>query len=308
MRKLLLLGLTIILFTACETKPEQFTTTSSNIDEVKALIADYEAGNWDGWTSHYADTAKIYHNTWETGSTPAETQEALKSILANTSSYAFEKGEDNIVFEQVIDDEDETWVNFWGEWKGKLKANDQEIVIPVHLSLLMVNGKIAREYGFYDVSTFQATLQEIEKANNMPVEEKAIAAAVDKLVNEFHNKKNTAILSEFLDDNYIRYMNDVKIVSNPKELADAMNVFFTGFPDFHIKLLHKSPVFNNTQFLHWEMTGTNTGEFDGTPATGKKVKVTGLSRVHFNGEGKMDEENVFYDQLALMQQLGRTIN
>ena len=60
--------------------------------------------------------------------------------------------------------------------------------------------------------------------------------------------------------------------------------------------------------MHWELTGTNTGEFSGSPATGNKVKVTGLSRIHFNGEGKIDEENVFYNELDLMTQLGKTLN
>jgi len=73
-------------------------------------------------------------------------------------------------------------------------------------------------------------------------------------------------------------------------------------------LLHRSPIFDNTQFTHWEMTGTNTGEFAGSPATGKKVKITGLSRIHFNGDGKVDEENVFYNELDLMKQLGKTLN
>lgn len=164
MRKLFLLGLAVILFTACQDKPERFTTTSSNIDEVKALINDYESGNWDSWVTHYADSAMIFHNTWEKGSTPAETQESLKSILANTSSYGFEKGDDTFVLEQVIDDEGNTWVNFWSNWKGTLSGNGQEINIPVHLSVKMVDGKIVREYGFYDVSQFQAALQAIEAA------------------------------------------------------------------------------------------------------------------------------------------------
>ena len=87
-------------------------------------------------------------------------------------------------------------------------------------------------------------------------------------------------------------MNDVKVASNPQELADGMQVFFTGFSDFNITNPHRSPIFDNTLFIHWEMTGTNTGEFNGSPATGKKVKISGLSRLHFNGDGKMDEENV----------------
>lgn len=164
MKKLFLLAFATVLFTACQNQPERFTTTSANIDEVKALISDYESGNWDAWTTHYADTAKIYHNTWKTGSTPVETQESLKSILANTSSYGFDKGENNMVFEQVIDDDGKTWVNFWSNWRGTLSANGQEIEIPVHLSVNMVDGKIVNEYGFYDVSQIQAALQAIEAA------------------------------------------------------------------------------------------------------------------------------------------------
>jgi hypothetical protein len=95
MKKLFLLGLTIILFSACQNKPERFTTTSSNIDEVKALVADYNAGNWDGWLSHYADTAKMYHNTWDKSASPSELLEGLKGNLANTSSYGFAEKDSN---------------------------------------------------------------------------------------------------------------------------------------------------------------------------------------------------------------------
>jgi hypothetical protein len=69
-----------------------------------------------------------------------------------------------MVFEQVIDDDGKTWVNFWSNWRGTLAANGQEIEIPVHLSVNMVDGKIVNEYGFYDVSQIQAALQAIEAA------------------------------------------------------------------------------------------------------------------------------------------------
>ena len=56
------------------------------------------------------------------------------------------------------------------------------------------------------------------------------------------------------------------------------------------------------------MTGTNDGEFAGSPATGKKVDVNGLTRLHFNEEGKMDMEHIHFDQLQLMEQLGKSLN
>ncbi|HKK12638.1 MAG TPA: nuclear transport factor 2 family protein [Flavobacteriaceae bacterium] len=166
MKKLFLLGLALILFNACQNKPERFTTTSTNIDDVKALIADYEAGNWDSWATHYADTAKIYHNTWDNGVSPQEMAEALKGIIANMSSYGFQKkdsnGNDDIFYEQTLSDDGNTWVNFWGDWRGTLAANGQALEIPVHLTCQMVDGKIVEEYGFYDVSKYVLAMQAIE--------------------------------------------------------------------------------------------------------------------------------------------------
>lgn len=166
MKKLFLLGLTVILFTACQKQEVRYTTTSTNINVVKKLLSDYHAGDWDAWKSNYADTAKVYHNNWNTASTPAETAKSLKEILSNTSSYHFDTGEDDIFYEQTIDDNGKTWVNFWGNWRGTLAANGQELEIPVHLSCQMYNGKIVREYGFYDVSNFVLALQEIEESSS----------------------------------------------------------------------------------------------------------------------------------------------
>ena len=59
-----------------EAKPRYFSS-SPEIDEVKALINDYENGNWEGWISHYADTAKVAHNIVQ-GISPGEAREGLK--------------------------------------------------------------------------------------------------------------------------------------------------------------------------------------------------------------------------------------
>ena len=176
MKKLFLVGLVAILFAACQEQPERYTTISANIDEVKALVADYNAGNWEGWLGHYADTAKLYHNTWNEAASPQELQEALKGILSNTSSYGFADknadGEDNVFYDQTISDEGNTWVNFWGGWKGTMSANGQEIEVPVHLTCKMVDGKIVEEYAFYDLSQFNAAMQAIA-AENAATEETA---------------------------------------------------------------------------------------------------------------------------------------
>ena len=77
MKKLFLLGLTLVLFFGCK-QNERFTTSSANIDEVKALLSDYNSGNWEAWLSHYGDSATLYHNTWDKAASPEEMAEFLR--------------------------------------------------------------------------------------------------------------------------------------------------------------------------------------------------------------------------------------
>ena len=161
MKKLFILGLAIVLFASCEQKKQRYFSSSAEIDAVKSLLDDYHAGDWEAWAGHYADTAKIYHNNIKSASV-AETIESLKQILANTSAYKFD--DKSLWYEMVIDKDGETWVNFWGNWKGKLAANGKELIIPVNLTLQFVNGKIVEEYGYYNISEFVLYLQELEAA------------------------------------------------------------------------------------------------------------------------------------------------
>jgi len=161
MKKLILLGLSLILFTACEKPKQQYFSESPEIDAVKAGVKAYESQDWDTWKTNFADTAKIYYNSIKAIS-PEENIEGSKNMLSNFSSYGFDSKETFI--EMVIDKENDTWVNYWSVWKGKLAANDKEIIVPVHLTMQFVNGKIVKEYGYWDNSPLVSAFQEIEAA------------------------------------------------------------------------------------------------------------------------------------------------
>jgi len=164
MKKLILLGLATVLFMACQEKgPERWTESSPEIDIAKTLIKDYEDGNWVDWIGHYADTAKVHHNSIESIS-PQQMQDALKSDITNYSSYGFSHEEDDIFYEQTINSRGNKWVNFWGVWEGTMKNTDKKFVIPVHLSLKFVNNMIVEEWGYYNRSAIDAALKEIAMA------------------------------------------------------------------------------------------------------------------------------------------------
>jgi len=160
MKKLILIGLAIMLVTACQEKgPDRWTLTSPEVDVVKALINDYEDGNWDSWLSHYDSSAKVHHNEFDLS--PQELQDILKQDITNYTNYGFSQEDGNIFYEQIIDDKGDKWVYFWGTWKANLKHTKKDYKIPVHLACKFVNSKIVEEHGFYNRSSIDAVFKEM---------------------------------------------------------------------------------------------------------------------------------------------------
>jgi ketosteroid isomerase-like protein len=169
MKKLALILLTGMLIWACEESTSRYVSASPEIDVVKALVKDYEDGDWQAWESHYADTAKVYHNTTEPSSV-AEVRDGLGGLLANVSAYGFRN--EDMFHEMIIDDDGEKWVNFWGNWEGTLSETGETMIIPVHLTLQFEDGKIVEEHAYYNLAGYMAAMNAIESAR-MPDEDGA---------------------------------------------------------------------------------------------------------------------------------------
>ena len=164
MKNLFLTGLAIVLFTSCDTKTERYTQKSAEIETYKAGIKDYSDQKWESLVSHYADTANVFFNT----STPMKANKIAEFHQKNETVFSsrgfVEKGQE---YEMAITDEGKTWVNFWGTWKGTLAANNKVLEIPVHLTAQFIDGKIVREYGYWDNAPIVLAIQEIESAAKM---------------------------------------------------------------------------------------------------------------------------------------------
>lgn len=120
------------------------------------------------------------------------------------------------------------------------------------------------------------------------------------------NQKDMEKLSSITTQNFTRNLNGIDVVNTELEMQAHMNVFFRAFPDL-ILTMDDTFIKDSVVFTHWEVDGTNTGIFAEAPATGKKIKISGLSLIYFNKEGKIYKENVCYNELDLLQQLGYTL-
>lgn len=169
MRNLIFVALVIVTAWSCKQAETRYTQNSPEIDQIKGMVADYLAGNWDTFQARYADTAKLYHNTWDDPMTPGQRLDEMQEMLSNLSDYTFM--EDRSEYEMVITDKGETWVNFWGVWKGVIMANSQEIVTPVHITARFVDGKIVSEYGYWDNAPLTMAMQQLAQQAQQMEEE-----------------------------------------------------------------------------------------------------------------------------------------
>ncbi len=180
MKRVFLLGLAIVLsFSACQNQEKRYTQQSSEIDTYKQVIDAYERQDWEAMVKHYSDTAKIMNNVIEEeGKTIAEEVATAKDDASLFSSWDYVDEESE--YEMVVTDKGNTYVNFWGLWKGTLSANNKTYTIPTHITAQFVDGKIVKEFGYWDLSKIMTDLKAMEATENTTSEETTTAEKISE--------------------------------------------------------------------------------------------------------------------------------
>lgn len=144
---------------------------------------------------------------------------------------------------------------------------------------------------------------DIDRASQI---EEANKNKVTQFVATVWNEKDLTEIEKFYADSFTRMVNNIETTSDKKELLANIRVYFTAFPDLEFNINKIIPYYNKV-FLKWTITGTNTGMFGEFPATGKKIKVSGITHFDFDEEGKFVNEEAFFNELSLLQQLGYSL-
>ena len=86
-----------------------------------------------------------------------------KVLFLTSSKFLLDSSLKDVEFDNVIiDDDGDTWVNYWNTWGGKAKVTEKKIAVPVHLTVQFIDGKIVQEYAYYDTASIGETIAEIE--------------------------------------------------------------------------------------------------------------------------------------------------
>lgn len=160
MKYLFMLG-SILMIVSCS-QNQRYTQQSPEIEIFESVITNYVNGEWAEYESKYAEGAEIFFNTTEEN--PSSIKEAIagqKLSLEPLSSYTIETDKDDL--EMVMTDDGETWVNYWGLWKGTIAATGETIETPIHITSQFEDGKIVKTFGYWNGAPMQLALMKIQE-------------------------------------------------------------------------------------------------------------------------------------------------
>ncbi len=122
-----------------------------------------------------------------------------------------------------------------------------------------------------------------------------------RFIQEIFNNGRLDQLSEFVSESYILHDAPPGMPSGPEAIKQIVSMFRTGFPDLTIMIDH---LIGEGDMLAAKSAtqGTHLGNIFGVPATGKLIKISGLTMVCIKN-GKLTASWVRNDMVGLMEQL-----
>jgi steroid delta-isomerase-like uncharacterized protein len=120
------------------------------------------------------------------------------------------------------------------------------------------------------------------------------------------NEGDLDLIDDLVGTGYVRHVVDIsEDIVGSVGFGEAVVAFRTQFPDFHVRF-DEVIVAGDRIVLRWTVTGTDTGAFGELPPTGMAIQIQGASVIHVI-DGKFAEEWMYYNEGAMMQQLGFTL-
>jgi steroid delta-isomerase-like uncharacterized protein len=123
-----------------------------------------------------------------------------------------------------------------------------------------------------------------------------------RLYEEVLNQGNLAAADELIAPDLVDHEAGPDGPRGPETTKAFVAALRNGFSDLHVAV-EDIIAEGDLVACRFIMTGTNTGDFMGMPATGRSVSVAGVDIMRFR-DGKVTEHWGITDQFSLLQQLG----
>ncbi len=134
-----------------------------------------------------------------------------------------------------------------------------------------------------------------------PEENKAVSR---RLIEDVFTKGKLSLIHELCLPNLV--LHDPSVpggeVRGPDQFTQLVNVYRTAFPDLNCTI--DDQIAQGEEVVtRYTVRGTHRGDFMGTPPTGKKINLSGITIDRYSS-GKIAESWNVTDSLTLLQQIG----
>ena len=119
---------------------------------------------------------------------------------------------------------------------------------------------------------------------------------------ELWNKWNLTAADELFSADYQLHIPGVPVPLDRDGAKQVVTMFSGSFPDL-THTVDEVIAEGDTVAARWTVDGTHRGEFQGIPASGKLVQLSGIT-VHHLAHGKVRETWLAFDTATLLQQIG----
>jgi steroid delta-isomerase-like uncharacterized protein len=117
------------------------------------------------------------------------------------------------------------------------------------------------------------------------------------------NGGDIELVNTFYAEGCVRHNADVMDSNGPEGVKEFVEWVYTAYPDFKVNF-NEPMKLKNRIVVRWTADGTNNGPLnENMPPTGKKVSFSGIGMSVIEN-GKITEEWVYYNQLAVYAQMG----
>ena len=121
-----------------------------------------------------------------------------------------------------------------------------------------------------------------------------------RFLEELWNRSNFAVVDELLARDYDGHSSTV--IRGPDGAVAFIPVMRAAFPDFQFKVLDQIAEGDKVA-TRWNLVGTHEGPFQGTPPSGRRVEMRGITIFRL-ADGRLVEGWTNEDVLGLLQQIG----
>ena len=92
-------------------------------------------------------------------------------------------------------------------------------------------------------------------------------------------------------------------MEGPEAVEEFIGGYMTAFPDLKWERVGLE-IDGNVGVEQWRVSGTHDGDLPGLPATHRKMSIEGCSVLHFEDDGLVHQEENYWDEGAMLRQLG----